>query len=107
MGERSIERDEQTLGVYVSVPFCRAKCTYCNFASGVHGIEQHARYVERVCAELGGTELRGTELRSAERSPAARLGAVVPGTIGSVYLGGGTPNLLAPELLQRIFDELR
>jgi oxygen-independent coproporphyrinogen-3 oxidase len=99
MGEQRIESDDrtrdQTLGVYVSVPFCRAKCTYCNFASGVHGVEQHARYVERVCAELRGAE------QSAER-----LGAVLPRTVGSVYLGGGTPSLLAPELLRRIFDEL-
>jgi oxygen-independent coproporphyrinogen-3 oxidase len=89
-------REHDTLGVYISVPFCRAKCTYCNFASGVHSIDQHARYVERVCAELRGASARPE-----------RLGAVLPRRVGSVYLGGGTPSLLAPGLLRTIFDCLR
>ncbi len=87
---------EEMLGVYVSIPFCRAKCTYCNFASGVHGVEQHARYVDRVCADL-----------RAARVHAQTLGAVLPHAVGSVYLGGGTPSLLAPALLGRIFECLR
>ena len=87
---------EEMLGVYLSIPFCRAKCTYCNFASGVHGVEQHARYVDRLCADLRGAHAR-----------AEALGAVLPNTIGSVYLGGGTPNLLDPALLRTIFESLR
>jgi oxygen-independent coproporphyrinogen-3 oxidase len=31
------------LGLYFSIPFCRSKCTYCNFASGVHPAGEHAR----------------------------------------------------------------
>lgn len=87
---------EEMLGVYVSIPFCRAKCTYCNFASGVHGVEQHARYVERVCADLRGA-----------RVAAERWGAMLPRSVGSVYLGGGTPSLLHPALLRALFDCLR
>ena len=40
------------LGVYVSIPFCRAKCSYCNFASGVFGSERMAAYVEKLAAEI-------------------------------------------------------
>ena len=40
------EEDERGLGVYVSVPFCRAKCSFCNFASGVSSAERIERYVE-------------------------------------------------------------
>ena len=40
------------LGVYVSIPFCRAKCSYCNFASGVYGSERMAAYVEMLTAEI-------------------------------------------------------
>ncbi len=86
----------ETLGVYISVPFCKAKCTYCNFASGVHGAGEHARYIERVCAEL----------RSAGQF-AASVGAELPRVVESVYLGGGTPSLLAPELLRELFACLR
>src|SRR5947209_16222490 len=36
------------LGLYISIPFCRSKCTYCNFASGVYPAREHARYVDRL-----------------------------------------------------------
>ena len=34
-----------SLGIYISVPFCRTKCSYCNFASGVFSAAQMGRYV--------------------------------------------------------------
>ena len=76
------------LGIYVSIPFCRSKCTYCNFASGVFPASDHARYVERVIADLAGA-----------RAWAGRMGAELPRRVDTVYLGGGTPSLLAPELI--------
>jgi oxygen-independent coproporphyrinogen-3 oxidase len=82
----------ETLGLYISVPFCRAKCTYCNFASGVFPTSEHGRYVERVCREL----------RDA-RERAVRAGWRLPERVGSVYLGGGTPSTLEPEHLRQIF----
>jgi oxygen-independent coproporphyrinogen-3 oxidase len=82
----------ETLGLYISVPFCRAKCTYCNFASGVFPASEHGRYVERVCREL----------RDA-RERALRAGWRLPERVGSVYLGGGTPSTLDPERLRQIF----
>jgi oxygen-independent coproporphyrinogen III oxidase len=82
----------ETLGLYISVPFCRAKCTYCNFASGVFPASEHGRYVERVCRELRGARERA--LRASWR---------LPKRVGSVYLGGGTPSTLEPERLREIF----
>jgi oxygen-independent coproporphyrinogen-3 oxidase len=82
----------ETLGLYISVPFCRAKCTYCNFASGVFPASEHGRYVAPLCAEL----------RNA-RERARAEGWLLPGRVGSVYLGGGTPSTLEPELLREIF----
>jgi oxygen-independent coproporphyrinogen-3 oxidase len=82
----------ETLGLYISVPFCRAKCTYCNFASGVFPASEHGRYVGRVCREL----------RDA-RERAVRAGWLLPERVGSVYLGGGTPSTLDPEHLRQIF----
>jgi len=40
---------DMPLGLYISVPFCRTKCSYCNFASGVFSRAIYSRYVERVC----------------------------------------------------------
>jgi len=86
----------EKLGVYLSVPFCRSKCTFCNFASGVFPAAWHGRYVARIEEDLLGL-----------RAQAARWNARVPNTVDSIYLGGGTPSLLAPALLRRLFTHLR
>src|SRR5215470_11264700 len=83
------------LGIYISVPFCRSKCTYCNFASGVFSAAQMGRYVERLCDDI-----------ISSRAMAAQHGAIVAGSVDSVYLGGGTPSLLPPAELTRLFDAL-
>ncbi len=41
-----------SLGIYISVPFCRTKCSYCNFASDVFSKAVFERYVDRVCADI-------------------------------------------------------
>ena len=85
-----------SLGVYVSVPFCKAKCSFCNFASGVFAAERMDAYVERVCAEM-----------REGRIWAENVGAELPGRLDSIYFGGGTPSLLPPELVRRVFAGLR
>ena len=85
-----------TLGVYISVPFCRSKCSYCNFASGVFPAAYHERYVGRL----------EHHIRNA-RPQTTALGAVVPTHVDSVYIGGGTPSVLAPNLLQQLLATLR
>jgi oxygen-independent coproporphyrinogen-3 oxidase len=84
------------LGLYLSIPFCRSKCTYCNFASGVYPASEHARYVDRLIEDL-----------RAAGAWAGRMGVELPRRVDSVYLGGGTPSLLAPELLARLFAAMR
>lgn len=83
-----------SLGIYISVPFCRAKCTYCNFASGVSSVKAHEQYVAQVCGEI--------------HSLRRRLGdAEVPELVDSIYLGGGTPSVLAPALVGELGRTLR
>ena len=84
------------LGIYISIPFCRSKCTYCNFASGVYPASEHARYVDRLIEDLR---------RAGEW--AARMNVELPRRVDTIYLGGGTPSLLAPELLARLFAAIR
>jgi oxygen-independent coproporphyrinogen-3 oxidase len=84
------------LGIYISIPFCRSKCTYCNFASGVYPASEHAHYIDRLIEDMA---LTGEW--------AAQMGVDLPRRVDSVYLGGGTPSLLAPELLARLFGALR
>jgi oxygen-independent coproporphyrinogen III oxidase len=87
---------DNTVGLYVSVPFCRAKCSFCNFASGVGSGEAVERYVDQLCGEIAG---------AAER--ARGLGAELSRDVDTVYFGGGTPSLLTPGQLERVFAALR
>jgi oxygen-independent coproporphyrinogen-3 oxidase len=84
------------LGIYISVPFCRTKCSYCNFASDVFSRAVFERYVDRVCADV-------------ERAPqiAEEMGGQIEHEVDSIYLGGGTPTVLDGGQLQRIFDAVR
>jgi len=87
---------EEATGLYISIPFCRSKCTYCNFASGVYPAAQHERYIDRLIQDLRGAAFW-----------AGPTGAGLPHQVDTVYLGGGTPSLLAPELLARLFGAMR
>src|SRR5579883_31732 len=78
------------LGLYISVPFCRSKCTYCNFASGVFPASYMERYIGRLSEDL--------------QSAAAFTPA---NTLDSIYLGGGTPSLLPPQLFTTLFRTIR
>jgi oxygen-independent coproporphyrinogen-3 oxidase len=84
------------LGIYISVPFCRAKCSYCNFASDVFSRALFERYVDRVCADIENA-----------RDTAAEIGGELDREVDSIYLGGGTPTLLASTQLERIFATVR
>ena len=84
------------LGLYISIPFCRSKCTYCNFASGVYPASEHEQYADRLIEDL----------REAGKR-AAQMGVDLPRIVDTIYLGGGTPSLLAPALIARLFSALR
>ncbi|MGA7244697.1 MAG: radical SAM family heme chaperone HemW [Terracidiphilus sp.] len=84
------------LGLYISIPFCRSKCTYCNFASGVYPASEHARYIQRLIDEMHGA-----------RQWSKDLSADLPSRVDTIYLGGGTPSLLEPDLIARLFAAIR
>ena len=73
------------IGLYIHIPFCKSRCLYCDFYSTV-GSGRQERYVDMLCREMAmrKTELEGHRLQS-------------------VYLGGGTPSLLAQDMLEKLF----
>ena len=85
-----------TAGIYISVPFCRTKCSYCNFASDVFSRAVFERYVDRVCTDM-------------EKAPqvAAKMGGQMERAVDSIYLGGGTPTVLEAAQLARVFGTVR
>ena len=81
---------EDGLALYVHWPFCLAKCPYCDFNSHVRErIPQH-RFAAALRAELAWE--------------AARLG---PRRLTSIFFGGGTPSLMAPESAARLIADAR
>ena len=84
------------LGIYISVPFCRTKCSYCNFASDVFSRAVFDGYVDRMCADIGNAA-----------QIAAEMGGQIERTADSIYLGGGTPTVLEAAQLERIFRAVR
>jgi len=91
----------KTLGIYVQVPFCQTKCTYCNFHTGVVSSARFAPYVNCVYEEIR----RHRELYAAAGVdlPAGLADAVVD----TIYIGGGTPSLLDPAHLGRVVAAVR
>jgi oxygen-independent coproporphyrinogen-3 oxidase len=88
--------EAMSLGIYISVPFCKTKCSYCNFASDVFSRAVFERYVDRVCLDIANAT-----------SAAAEMGGRIEREVDSIYLGGGTPTLLDVRQLQRMFDAVR
>ncbi len=80
------------LGLYISVPFCRSKCSYCNFASDVFSRAVFHRYVDRVCSDI-----------ERAQQTAEQMGGHFERAVDSVYLGGGTPTVLDITELERLF----
>lgn len=81
--------ESEVTALYLHVPFCERRCEYCDFAA-VAGLRRPRAYVEAVCLEL--------------RRLAAALG---PAVLDSVFVGGGTPSFLPPELLAALLEEVR
>jgi oxygen-independent coproporphyrinogen-3 oxidase len=82
--------------LYISIPFCRTKCSYCNFASNVFSKSAYENYVQRVLDDI-----------AAASAQAAEIGCALEENVDSIYLGGGTPSVLDSTQLLRIFDVVR
>jgi putative oxygen-independent coproporphyrinogen III oxidase len=78
------------LALYIHWPFCLAKCPYCDFNSHVRERIPQARFA--------------TALRRELAWEAARLG---PRRLGSIFFGGGTPSLMAPETVAALIEDAR
>jgi oxygen-independent coproporphyrinogen-3 oxidase len=91
----------RTLGVYVQVPFCQTKCTYCNFHTGVVSSARFAPYVACICGEIA------RHRRLYEAAGIALPAEIRDATVDTVYIGGGTPSLLDVAHLRRIVDAIR
>ena len=74
-------------GLYVHIPFCSSRCSYCDFATGLYQSEMAERYVSALVSEI-------------------RSSTNVGESVDTIYFGGGTPSLLSPAQLERILSAL-
>ncbi|HEV2884523.1 MAG TPA: radical SAM family heme chaperone HemW, partial [Pyrinomonadaceae bacterium] len=77
-------------GIYIHIPFCRSRCSYCDFATGMYTADLAERYVRSLVKEI---ESFGEDSKR---------------PVDTIYFGGGTPSLLSPaqlETLLRIVSE--
>uniref|UniRef100_A0A832I9G3 Heme chaperone HemW n=1 Tax=Eiseniibacteriota bacterium TaxID=2212470 RepID=A0A832I9G3_UNCEI len=89
-GPSAAARDAARAGVYVHVPFCAVRCSYCDFATGRLSTGGVARWLDAL-----------------EREAALRAPEAAGTTFTSVFFGGGTPSALPPEAFRRAARAVR
>ena len=77
-------------GIYIHIPFCKSRCSYCDFATGLYQTQLAERYVQALIVDLNTT--RAGEL---------------PLDVDTIYLGGGTPSMLSPNQIERILKAVQ
>lgn len=70
-------------GIYIHIPFCKSKCTYCDFYS-ITQLSLIQKYVDALCIEL------------------TRRSDYIKEKVSTLYIGGGTPSLLSSQQLEQI-----
>ena len=79
-------------GVYLHIPFCKSRCSYCDFATDVFKNEETVeRYVNALVKEISKFKIQNLKFKI---------------EVDTIYFGGGTPSLLKPEQLEKILDAL-
>src|SRR2546423_6965398 len=87
---RKLYKKMSCAGLYIHIPFCRARCSYCDFATGMYESDAADRYVRALVSEIE----RWSEVREARE-------------VDTIYFGGGTPSLLSIQQIETILNEVR
>ena len=77
-------------GIYIHIPFCRSRCSYCDFATGMYESNLAERYVNALTREI--------QAWAEVQDPLA---------VDTIYFGGGTPSLLTPKQIAQLLEGVR
>lgn len=83
------------LGLYLHIPFCGSICSYCNFNRGLFDADLKVRYVDALVREIS------------QPAPAGAGHAPAGEHVDTIFFGGGTPSLLAPDEIGRLIAACR
>jgi oxygen-independent coproporphyrinogen-3 oxidase len=87
------------VGVYLHIPFCKSRCSYCDFATDVYrNNEAVDRYVAALVKEISDFRFQISDSEDQSPTPENR--------IETIYFGGGTPSLLSPAQLEKILNAI-
>src|SRR2546423_7020136 len=84
---RKLYKKMSCAGIYIHIPFCRARCSYCDFATGMYESDAADRYVCALISEIA----RWSEVREAHE-------------VDTIYFGGGTPSLLNIQQIESVLN---
>src|SRR6185369_605185 len=97
---RNLGTKAMNAGVYLHIPFCRSRCSYCDFATGMYESGVAEAYVRALISEIS------TSYHSVGAGLVpARAGQ--PEIVDTVYFGGGTPSLLTTAQIQKLLEAVR
>lgn len=77
----------QLRGLYIHIPFCKSICTYCDFTKRVSSLEIYNKYIDRLLEEIDSYRNNLFD-------------------VDTVFIGGGTPNVLPLNLLEKLFIKI-
>jgi oxygen-independent coproporphyrinogen-3 oxidase len=86
----SLPNLKKPLSVYIHIPFCQRKCSYCTFISSTPTTNQIDNYINALIAEITSASTKTTNH-----------------IVKTIYIGGGTPSILENHHLTKIFDALK
>jgi len=94
-------------GVYIHIPFCRSRCSYCDFATGMYQSEIAERYVGALVKEISvGVGLVPARDGQPRGLPLQNETGILE-AVDTIYFGGGTPSLLSTEQVGRILSAVK
>jgi len=89
IGNSSMGVFKRQMGIYIHIPFCAKKCSYCDFLSAPADDDTIKAYIEAMLLEI----------------KASRSEVVVP--VPTIFFGGGTPSIIDPTYIERIMEAIR
>ena len=91
MKEDTSQKELRPLSLYIHIPFCKAKCAYCDFLSfGGQSGENRRQYIEALCKEITAYEEMANEY-----------------CVKTIFFGGGTPSYIELFLMEQLMDTIK